>query len=462
VLDVARLEAVKSEKRKISSPYIKEASMTHGNQEPADRSEKGSKEHIHQVDYVDINALEPYANNAKKHPQKQVHQIAASIQRFGFLNPIIVDDKFEIIAGHGRWEAAKLIGLKKVPVIKVENLTPAEIKAYRLADNQLTMNTGYDETLLKIEIKELINLDPEFELELIGFETAEIDLLVTDAAQDEPVDNDPANDVPPVDETAIITKPGDIWILDDHRLICGDSRVSQTYKALMLSEVAHMCFTDPPYNVKIDGHVCGAGKIKHDEFAMASGEMSEDEFISFLMAVFALMAEFSRDGSLHYVCMDWRHLYELLCAGRQKFNSLKNLCVWNKDNAGMGSFYRSKHEFVAVFKNGTASHLNTIELGKHGRYRTNVWDYRGVNSFGNQDDLKMHPTVKPVIMIADAIKDCTRRGHIVLDPFAGSGSTLIACEKSGRKARCIELEPKYCDVIVRRWQGLTGRGRRPC
>lgn len=427
--------------------------MTHGNQEPVVRSENHDNEHNHQIDYVDVNALKPYANNAKKHPQKQVNQIAASIRQFGFISPVIIDENFEIIAGHGRWEAAKLLGLKKLPVIQVGNLTAAEVKAYRLADNQLTLNTGYDETLLKVEIKALIELEPEFELETIGFETAQIDVLLTEDASDK----DPADEVPPVNEVTIVTKPGDVWILGDHRLICGDSRVRETYAALMQSEVAHMCFSDPPYNVRVQGHVCGAGKIKHDEFAMASGEMSEDEFIAFLVTAFALMVEFSRDGSLHYICMDWRHLYELLTAGRKTFRALKNMCVWNKENAGMGSFYRSKHELIAVFKNGTAPHLNTIELGKNGRYRSNVWDYRGVNSFGSQEDLKMHPTVKPVAMIADAIKDCTRRGHIVLDPFAGSGSTLIACEKSGRVARCIELEPKYCDVIVRRWQTLTGQ-----
>lgn len=402
---------------------------------------------------IECDRLIPYKHNAKRHPQKQVNQIAASIRQFGFISPIIVDENLEIIAGHGRWEAAKLIGLKKVPVVQVGDLSAAEIKAYRLADNQLTLNTGYDETLLKVEIKTLIELNPEFELETIGFETAQLDILLS---EDIP-DKDPADDVPSVDEDRLVTKQGDVWLLGNHRLICGDSRDQDSYTALMQSEFAHMCFTDPPYNVRIDGHVCGAGKIKHTEFAMASGEMSEEEFTTFLETVFTLMVAFSRDGSLHYICMDWRHLYELLTAGRKAYCALKNICVWNKDNAGMGSFYRSKHELVAVFKNGMAPYLNTIELGKHGRYRTNVWDYRGVNSFGNRDDLNMHPTVKPVAMIADAIKDCTRRGQIILDPFAGSGSTLIACEKSGRTARCIELEPKYCDVIIRRWQGLTGR-----
>lgn len=426
--------------------------MTHGNQETAGSSEYIGKTHNHQFEYIEPDKLVPYANNVKKHPQKQVRQIAASIKQFGFINAIIVDENNAIIAGHGRFEATKLLGLKQVPVMRVKNLTPLEIKAYRIADNQLTMNTGFDENLLRIEIKDLISLDPEFELETIGFETAQIDIILSD---DTP-EHDPADDVPAVNETHIVTKLGDVWSIGNHRLVCGDSRYAETFKSLMIDERAHMCLTDPPFNVKVDGHVCGAGKIKHAEFAMASGEMSEDEFITFLATVIALMVKFSRDGSLHYLFIDWRHVYELLVAGRAHYTETKNICVWNKSNGGMGSFYRSKHEFVVVFKNGTAPHLNTIELGAHGRYRTNVWDYAGVNQFGNQDDLKSHPTVKNVVMLMDAIKDCTRRGHIVLDPFAGSGSTLIACEKTGRKARCIEYEPKYCDVIIRRWQTLTG------
>lgn len=404
---------------------------------------------------VDINKLKPYTNNAKKHPPKQVEQIAGSMRQFGVISPLITDSSFEIIAGHGRYEAAKLLGLKQVPVILIEHLSEAEKKAYRLADNQLTMNTGYDDQILKVEIIDLMEIDLDFDLEITGFETAELDIIIDG---NDIIENDPADDVPAVDEDkSAVTQSGDIWIMSEHRLICADSLKEKSYKTLLLTETVHMVFTDPPYNVSVNGHVCGNGKIQHDEFAMASGEMNEEEFIKFLIAFILLVIQYTRNGSLHYICMDWRHLFELLSAGRPHYFELKNICVWNKDNGGMGSFYRSKHELVTVFKNGSKPHLNTVELGKHGRYRTNVWDYRGVNSFGGQNDLEMHPTVKPVAMIVDAIKDCTRRGHIVLDPFAGSGSTLIACEKSGRKARCIELEPKYCDVIVRRWQELTDK-----
>jgi DNA modification methylase len=404
---------------------------------------------------VSTTLLTPYANNAKLHPPEQVAQIAASMVEFGFINAIFINSDYEIIAGHGRWLAAKLLGLKKVPVIFIDHLTKAQVKAYRLADNQLTLNTGNDECLLRIAIKEVIDLEPGFELEVIGYETAQLDLIIDGNVVHE---DDPADALPDVDDSKpVVTKLDDIWIAGKHRLICGNALDPKCYERLLLCETAHMCFSDPPYNLRIDGHVCGNGKIKHTEFAMASGEMSTDEFTAFLASAIALMIKHSRDGSLHYICMDWRHMFELLSAGRAHFTELKNICVWNKNNGGMGSFYRSKHELVAVFKNGTKPHLNTIELGKHGRYRTNVWDYPGVNGFAGKSDLEMHPTVKPVAMIADAIKDCTKRGHIVLDPFAGSGSTLMACEKSGRIARCIELEPKYCDVIIRRWQDFTGQ-----
>ena len=215
----------------------------------------------------------------------------------------------------------------------------------------------------------------------------------------------------------------------------------------------------PPFNVRVDGNISGLGKVRHAEFAMASGEMSEAEFTAFLATFLGYAKAHSRDGAILFVFMDWRHLFELTCAGREQGLIAKNLIVWAKDNAGMGTFYRSRHELVFVFKNGDASHINTFELGQHGRYRTNVWEYAGVNTFrtGRLDELAMHPTVKPVAMLADAIRDVTKRGAIVLDPFAGSGSTLIAAEKTGRHARCVEYEPKYCDVIVRRWQAYTGK-----
>jgi DNA modification methylase len=395
--------------------------------------------------------LKPYANNAKKHPVWHVDQIKSSIEQFGFITPILINDRYEIIAGHGRLAAAKKMDLKQVPVILVNNLSDAEVRAYRIADNQLNFNTGHDEDLLRVELQELDNLVIDFDLEIVGLSTGELDIII---GGDEPSENDVADVIPEVQEN-FITKLGDVWILGDHILLCGDALKSENYKTLLNGDTAHAVFSDPPYNVPVNGHICGSGKIQHDEFAMASGEMTDDEFTEFLAAFITLVIEYSKDGSLHYLCIDWRGIHQMISAGHGQYSELKNICIWNKSNGGMGSLYRSKHEFVPVFKNGTAPHTNNVLLGASGRYRTNVWDYPGVNTFGRTDDLKLHPTVKPVAMVADAIMDCTKRGEIILDPFAGSGSTLIACEQVRRSARCIELEPKYCDVIVRRWQEFT-------
>jgi DNA methylase len=220
---------------------------------------------------------------------------------------------------------------------------------------------------------------------------------------------------------------------------------------------AQIVFTDPPYNVPISGHVGGLGAIQHREFAMASGEMSPAEFTAFLQSVFGHLAAYSVDGAIHFQCMDWRHVSEIMAAGTAAYTDLKNICVWAKNNGGMGSLYRSQHEFVFVFKSGTAPHINNVELGKHGRYRTNVWNYAGVNSFGgDRADLTLHPTVKPVAMVADALRDCSHRKGNVLDAFVGSGTTLIAAEKTGRRGYGIEIDPAYCDVTVRRLLAVCG------
>jgi len=255
------------------------------------------------------------------------------------------------------------------------------------------------------------------------------------------------------------SRPGDVWALGPHRLLCGNALDSASYQNLMAGELAEMVFSDPPYNVRIDGNVCGLGRVRHREFAMASGEMKEADFTAFLRTAFEQLAANSTNGAIHFVCMDWRHLAEMLGAGRSVYSELKNLVVWSKTNAGMGSFYRSKHELVFVWKVGAAAHVNNFELGQHGRHRTNVWDYAGVNTIrpGRLEELAMHPTVKPVALVADAIKDCSRRNGIILDPFVGSGTTLIAAHRTGRRARGIELDPIYVDVAVRRWQTYTGK-----
>lgn len=400
--------------------------------------------------------IRPNPRNPRTHSAKQVQQIAASIREFGFTNPILIDEANEIIAGHGRLEAARSVGLSEVPCICLAGLTPAQKKALVIADNKLALNAGWDIEILQEQMLELI--DDGFELEITGFEIPEVNLILQnswDAAEPDPQDEN----IPSVSTDApAVTREGDLWLLGRHRLLCGDALDRDSYRQLLGDERASMVFTDPPYNVPIDGHVCGSGRIRHREFAMASGEMSEEAFTAFLKTVAERLVEYSADGSMHFLCMDWRHLHELLTACRGTYTEFKNLCVWVKDNGGMGSLYRSQHELVAVFKSGTAPHVNNVELGRHGRYRTNVWSYPGVNSFGKgrMSDLEAHPTVKPVAMIADAMMDCSKTGQIVLDPFAGSGTIFLAAERAGRRGAGMEIDPHYVDIAIRRFEQETG------
>ncbi len=406
------------------------------------------------LEHLDPRKLRPYANNARTHSRKQIKLIASSIERFGFTNPVLLSDDDEIIAGHGRVEAAIALGLGHVPALRMSHLSANERRAYVLADNRLAEHAGWDRDILAIELQGLVDID--FDLSVTGFEIAEIDLVLDQAS------SSPAPDIqdtlPTKPNGPVATQYGDLWALGDHRLLCGDAREVADVKRLVGANRMDLIFTDPPYNVAIDGHVCGSGAVQHKEFAFASGEMSAQAFTQFLTQTLSLGAGVCNDGAIAYVCMDWRHMRELLDAGAQAFTELKNLCVWNKTNAGMGTFYRSKHELVFVFKVGTAAHINSFGLGETGRYRTNVWDYAGVNvpSDDAKAALAMHPTVKPVAMVADALRDCSRRGSHVLDLFAGSGTTLIAAEGCGRIAHVLEYEPDYCDLILRRFFEITG------
>lgn len=403
---------------------------------------------------IDPTALKANPRNARTHSNKQICQIAKSIKIFGFTNPILIDEHNVILAGHGRVEAAKLMGLKTIPCRPLANMSHAQKRAYVLADNKLALNAGWDEELLAIELGELQDIELEFDLDVTGFSIPEIDGLIEGLAPEEP--GDPTDDVSPQDAPRRC-QPGDVWELGRHRLICGDALNPDVVQRLVNSERARMVFTDPPYNVPIDGHVGGLGNIKHREFAMASGEMTSGEFTAFLTTAFRNLANVSTDGAIHFICMDWRHMAEMITAGSEVYSELKNLIVWEKDNGGMGTFYRSRHELIFAYKVGNAPHLNNFELGQHGRYRTNVWAYRGVNTMkaGRLDELALHPTVKPVQMIADAIKDVSGRGDVVLDLFGGSGSTLIAAEKTGRRAFLCEIDPIYCDRIISRWEAYT-------
>ena len=374
------------------------------------------------------------------------------------MNPVLIDGDNSVIAGHGRLEAAKQLGWDKVPTLRVDHLSEAEKRAYILADNRLAEEAGWDKEILAIELQCLIDMD--FSVELTGFDLAEVDEIIEVQSNAADVASDLEDEISPTPEDGVVvSRLGDLWELGSHRLLCADATLAGSYQKLLSDDVAYLIFTDPPYNVPISGHVCGLGKTQHREFPMASGEMSSEAFRGFLETVFGHMARHSVDGSIHYVCMDWRHMRETIAAGDAVYEECKNLCVWAKSNGGMGTFYRSRHELVFVFKSGTGAHVNTFELGQTGRYRTNVWEYPGVNSFGagRDDTLAMHPTVKPVALVADAIKDCSKQRQIVLDPFGGSGTTLIAAEKTGRRARLLELDAAYCDTIIRRWQNITGK-----
>ena len=413
-----------------------------------------------EVVYRPIDQLRPDPKNARRHSRKQIRQVADSIQAFGFNVPILIDAELKVIAGHGRLLACQLLGHKEVPTISLEHLSEAQARAFMIADNRLTEIASWDDRLLGEQLRELSELHLEFSLEITGFDMGEIDLLIEGASGI--LEPDPDNEPLPVGPA--VTRPGDTWLLGPHRIHCGSALDEAAYRALMQHDRAAMVFTDPPYNVPIDGNVSGLGAIRHREFAMAVGEMDEAEFTAFLSRALGLLASYSLDGALHFICMDWRHIGELLAAGKSTYTELKNLCVWTKDNAGMGSLYRSQHELVLVFKHGREAHQNHVQLGLYGRNRSNVWSYPGANSFSRSGSegnlLALHPTVKPVALVADALRDCSCRGEIVLDAFLGSGTTLIAAERTGRVCHGLELDPLYVDTTVRRWQIAThGKAR---
>ena len=402
-----------------------------------------------------IDALVPWSANARTHSKKQIRQIAASIETFGFTNPVLIDGAHRILAGHGRVAAARQLGMTEVPCVQLADMSEDQKRAYVIADNRLAEKAGWDREILAIELGALAEADLDFDIGVIGFDPGEIDLIIEETAPEDA--GDPADAYLPILQETAVTRLGGLWTLGSHRILCGDVREASTMDDLMLGDRARMIFTDPPYNVKIDGHVCGSGKIRHHEFAMVSGEMDADTFTRFLRDAFEAFVRVSTDGSIHFVCMDWRHLREIMDAGQGVYTELKNLIVWAKDNGGMGSFYRSRHELIFAFKAGTGPHMNNFGLGQGGRYRTNVWEYRGITSGGRGrlEELALHPTVKPVAMITDAMRDCSERGDIVLDGFGGSGSTLIVAEKTGRQARLMEIDPVYVDRTIRRWQDVT-------
>jgi DNA modification methylase len=403
--------------------------------------------------------FKPNPNNCRTHSKRQIRQIADSIKLFGFNNPILIDKNNVVVAGHGRLAAAKLLGMTHVPTIRLEDLTPEQIRAYVIADNRLAELAGWDKSILSIELQNLIAIEAlvDFDVTVTGFDMGEIDQLLTVTGPDES-DADDAFEA--ADVSKQVSQLGSLWQLGRHLVLCGDSTDKGSYAKLLGKKQADIVFIDPPYNVPIVGNVSGNGTIQHREFPMASGEMSEYQFISFLTAIFQMLVRFSGSGSVHFVCMDWRHVGELISASKQVYESLLNMCVWVKSNGGMGSLYRSQHELVFVFRNGKGKHRNNVQLGRYGRNRTNVWQYPSISALSKNGEegnlLALHPTVKPVALVADALLDCSDRGDLVLDAFLGSGSTLIAAERTGRCCYGIELDPIHVDTAIRRWQRHTG------
>jgi DNA modification methylase len=409
-----------------------------------------------EVLYPAITAVKPSPYAARQHSRQQRAKLKSLVTKIGQVTPIIVDADYTIVDGHAVYETLRELGYEEVAVVVVHNRDEAEIRALRLALNRISEDARWDTEKLKTEFEALLSLS--FDLELTGFDAVEIDMALSiDTAAANAVEEVAAEDVSVAGIT--VTQPGDVWRLGKHVVACADARDADRLRDLLGDVRAAVAFTDPPYNVRIDGFVSGLGKNQHREFAMASGEMSRAEFVAFLTAFLATLKAGLAEGAIAYVCMDWRHAGELMEAAATHALEIKNLCVWVKSNAGMGTFYRSQHELVFVFKHGDAPHQNHFKLGQYGRARSNVWQYRGVNAFGNDRDelLGVHPTCKPVAMIADALRDVSRRGEYVLDPFLGSGSTLMAAEEVGRVCIGVEIDPGYVDVAVRRWQKATGK-----
>ena len=408
-----------------------------------------------QISYLQTSELKNPKRNIRKFSKKQTEKTKQLVETCGLPIPIIVDKDKVVIVGLSFLVAAREMKLDEVPVVIAEYLSEEQARILQVAYYRLADEGEFDKAELSLEFQDLLSINPDCDLTITGFEMGEIDVIIDFKASLADIDEEilEPDDSPPT------TKMGDIFQLGEHRIICGDSLLEKSFQELMGNDRAQMCFTDQPYNLRINGHVSGLGKNKHDEFAQGSGEMSSAKFEDFLFGSLDFMCKFSNSGAIFFCCMDWRHTSEIQNAAQRAKLITKNICVWVKDNGGMGSLYRSRHEFVFVFKHGDSPHINNVQLGKHGRNRTNVWETPGCNTMrkGRLDDLAMHPTVKPIPLVAEAIKDCSNRGGIILDPFGGSGTTLIACEKTGRKARLVEIDPKYVDVTIKRWQSLTGQ-----
>jgi hypothetical protein len=404
--------------------------------------------------FVPVETLKPLGRETRKHPPAQIRKVQVSIERFGIVLPIVVDSAGRVIDGWAVVLAARRLGLLELPAVTITDLDEADERMLRLSLNRIGEDASWDPGNLKLEFSEIAEISSDIDLRVSGFEMGEIDATFKSHDEDE------EDELPALDKTAIpVTRPGDLVLLGDHQILCGDALLSESFERLLGDERARLTFTDPPFNIPIAGHVSGLGSTKHEDFAMGCGEMSPPEFVAFLQTALGHAACYSQDGALHFIVMHWGKIRELLAATLDLYSETVNLCIWNKSNAGMGSLYRSKHELIFLFKKGSAPHINNVQLGRFGRNRSNVWDYPSQNVLNGtaKSKLSLHPTVKPVALVADAIRDCSNRNDIILDPFGGAGTTLIAAEKTGRKARLIEIDPRYVDVAIERWQNLTGR-----
>ena len=413
------------------------------------------------ITYMNLDDLSENPRNARTHSPAQIRQIANSIKAFGFANPLLVDEANTLVAGHGRLAAARQMGLMSVPVVRLAGLSDAQKRGLMLADNKIAESASWDADRLTMELADLSDLSLDFAIEDTGFAMGEIDLILDGA--DGKGEEEEAEVAPDADRMAVpVAEIGDLWLLGEHRVVCGNARSKEDLATLMCGELADAVFTDPPYNVTIKGHVSGKGAVTHREFNEASGEMDVGAFESFLAQTLGNAAECCRPGAVFFACMDWRHIASLIRVGEATIGDMLNLCVWAKTNGGMGSLYRSQHELISVFKRAGGKHRNNVQLGRFGRNRSNLWQYAGVNTFraGRLEELHAHPTAKPVAMVRDAFLDVTARNDVVLDTFAGAGATLMAAQSSGRKARLLEIDPLYVDVMLRRWREETGEDPR--
>lgn len=407
-----------------------------------------------QYELTPIESLKPLAKNVRNHSKAQLAVLANSLAEFGMVSPVVVDVDNRILAGHGRVEAAKRNGETVVPTLRA-NISGPRSRLYALADNRIAELSTWDETSKAEEFRDLRLEVPDLDLTLSGFEHPVIELAIASLEQTDWSDLDKVPEVPAVTP---VTRLGDIWdYRNGHTLVCGDSTQLETVTAAVNGETVQLVEEDFPYNLRAREY-SGKGRNQHGDFQMAAGEMNRNQFRDFLAGSYEAVIPHLADGALLFGFMDWKHIADLLDAGEQSAFELKNVVVWDKGKGGMGALYRSAHELVAVFKHGKGPHTNNIMLGKHGRDRHNIWRYAGMNRFGAGRDraLALHGTVKPVEMICDILLDASKVGDVVFDGFSGSGTTLIAAEKMGRRGKVVELDPRYCDVAIGRFARAFG------